>query len=67
MDKIWIAEGEIIQAGEAEDLCRTQAEVKLTNGTVRDLLQAPLGNHLILVKGHHYKLLVDWWKTMIDK
>ncbi|MBT8379068.1 MAG: fucose isomerase [Ignavibacteria bacterium] len=67
MDKIWIAEGEIIQAGKAEDLCRTQAEVKLNNGTIRDLLQAPLGNHLILVKGHHLKQLTDWWKIFIDK
>ncbi len=67
MDKTWIVEGKIIQAGKAEDLCRTQVEVKLTTGTIKEILQAPLGNHLILVKGHHYKQLVDWWKTMIDK
>jgi L-fucose isomerase-like protein len=67
MDKIWIAEGEIIQSGKAEDLCRTQVEVKLTTGTVKEILQAPLGNHLILVRGHHHKHLVEWWKTMIDR
>jgi L-fucose isomerase-like protein len=67
MEKIWIAEGKIIQAGKAEDLCRTQVEVKLTTGTIKDILQAPLGNHLILVRGHHYKKLLEWWKTMIAK
>jgi len=67
MDKIWIAEGEIIQSGRAEDLCRTQVEVKLTTGTVKEILQAPLGNHLILVRGHHHKQLIEWWKTMIDR
>jgi L-fucose isomerase-like protein len=65
MDKIWLAEGEILQAGDAENLCRTQAEVRLTHGKVQDLLHAPLGNHLILVKGHHTDRLRAWWETMI--
>jgi L-fucose isomerase-like protein len=65
MDKIWLAEGEILQAGDAENLCRTQAEVRLTHGKVQDLLHAPLGNHLILVKGHHADRLRAWWETMI--
>jgi L-fucose isomerase-like protein len=65
MDKIWLAEGEILQAGDAENLCRTQAEVRLTHGKVRDLLHAPLGNHLILVKGQHTDRLRAWWETMI--
>jgi L-fucose isomerase-like protein len=65
MQKIWLAEGEILQAGDAENLCRTQAEVQLTHGSVQDLLHAPLGNHLILVKGHHADRLRAWWETMI--
>jgi L-fucose isomerase-like protein len=65
MDKIWLAEGEVLQAGDVEDLCRTQAEVRLTHGKVQDLLYAPLGNHLILVKGHHADRLWAWWKTTI--
>ena len=65
MEKIWLAEGEILQAGDAEDLCRTQAEVRLTHGKVQDLLNAPLGNHLILVKGHHSPRLQAWWETFI--
>jgi len=65
MEKIWLAEGEILQAGDAENLCRTQVEVRLTHGKVQDLLHAPLGNHLILVRGHHADCLRVWWETMI--
>ncbi|MCW8848817.1 MAG: hypothetical protein OQJ81_02465 [Melioribacteraceae bacterium] len=53
IDKIWLAEGEIIQTGNSEHLCRTQIEIKLTDGNVKDLLSSPLGNHIILVNGHH--------------
>jgi L-fucose isomerase-like protein len=65
LDKLWLAEGEIMQCGNSEDLCRTQVEVKLISNTVKDLLQSPLGNHLILVKGHHTDELQEWWKNMI--
>ena len=65
MDRIWLAEGEILQAGDAEDLCRTQAQVRLTHGEVQDLLRAPLGNHLILVSGYHSDRLWAWWEMMI--
>ena len=65
LDKLWLAEGEIMQSGNSEDLCRTQVEVKLISDTVKNLLQSPLGNHLILVKGHHKEELQEWWKNMI--
>lgn len=65
MEKIWFAEGDIIQTGNSEHLCRTQIEIKLTNGNVQELLNAPLGNHLILVKGHYADQLKDWWEMMI--
>jgi L-fucose isomerase-like protein len=61
MDRLWLAEGEILRSGEAENLCRTQAEIHLTRGgTVADLLRAPLGNHLVLVFGHHLRRLQSW-------
>ncbi|MCW8802773.1 MAG: hypothetical protein OQK57_00090, partial [Ignavibacteriaceae bacterium] len=65
LDKLWLAEGEIMQSGNSEDLCRTQVEVKLISDTVKNLLQSPLGNHLILVKGHHTEELQEWWQNMI--
>ena len=61
MDRVWLAEGEITGSGSADDLCRTQARVRLTDGgRVADLLRAPLGNHLVLVPGHHLDRLARW-------
>jgi L-fucose isomerase-like protein len=61
MDRLWLAEGEIVGSGAAEDLCRTQVEIRLTtDGRVTDLLRAPLGNHLVLVFGHHVDRLRGW-------
>jgi L-fucose isomerase-like protein len=66
MKQLWLAEGEIVETGEAENLCRTQANVELTHGHVADLLHAPLGNHLVLVPGHHADRLQTWWEMLIS-
>jgi L-fucose isomerase-like protein len=52
---LWIAEGEILRplGGNSEELCRTQATVKLSKGHVGELLRRPLGNHIVLVQGSH--------------
>ncbi|MGC9398089.1 MAG: hypothetical protein ACP5HM_03015 [Anaerolineae bacterium] len=67
MKQLWLAEGEIVATGEAENLCRTQARVELTRGHVTDLLHAPLGNHLVLAPGHHADRLQAWWKMLIQE
>ena len=67
MEKVWFAEGEIRRTGDAENLCRTQVEVRLTRGgTTTDLLSAPLGNHLVLVYGHHLERLQSWCGGMLS-
>jgi L-fucose isomerase-like protein len=67
MDRLWLAEGEILRTGTAENLCRTQVEVRLTNGgTVLDLLRTPLGNHLVMVFGHHLDRLRSWWTAAME-
>ena len=64
MDRLWLAEGEIVGSGGAENLCRTQVHIELTRGgSVTDLLRAPLGNHLVLVYGHHFDRLDSWSQT----
>jgi L-fucose isomerase-like protein len=61
LDRLWLAEGEVLRTGSAENLCRTQVEVKLTRGgAVTDLLRAPLGNHLVMVFGHYLERLRNW-------
>ncbi len=49
LDKLWQAEGSIVQTGNEENLCRTQVKIKLSqNADVLDLLTNPLGNHLVM-------------------
>lgn len=65
MDALWLAEGEIVATGDAENLCRTQVRIALSRGDVSDLLAAPLGNHIVLVYGHHANRLATWWESML--
>lgn len=67
MEKLWLAEGMIIGTGNSEHLCRTQVEIKLSNGNISELLRNPLGNHLILVKGHTADRLKNGWKMIMNK
>ena len=68
LDKIWVSNGEITEAGALENLCRTQVKIKL-HGTAKasDLLTSPLGNHILMMRGSHAKELTDWWEMFIDK
>ena len=65
MDELWLAQGSIVRTGHAENLCRTQVEIVLSDGHVSELLENPLGNHLILVRGHHGERLSRWWESML--
>ncbi len=52
LDNLFIREGTVAEIAFREDLCRTQVRVQ-TEEPVDDLLTSPLGNHHILVAGHH--------------
>jgi len=66
LEQIWIAEGEIIEAGNDDNLCRTQVHIKLKgDAKPSDLLNNPLGNHLLMVSGSYSLELMQWWKTFI--
>jgi L-fucose isomerase-like protein len=61
LEKIWIAEGEIIEAGNDDNLCRTQVHIKLKgDAKPSDLLNNPLGNHLLMVQGSYLRDLIHW-------
>jgi L-fucose isomerase-like protein len=64
LDRYWLAEGESIRRPSREGLCRTQLTVRLPATAVDDLLTAPLGNHLVVVRGHHHDRLSGWLRTM---
>jgi L-fucose isomerase-like protein len=66
LDKLWLADGEIVEVSDEDDLCRTQVRARLTDGgRASDLLTRPLGNHLVLVRGHHGERLRNWWEMLI--
>ena len=66
MKEIWISNGEILETGNEENLCRTQVNVKLHGSSKpEDLLTKPLGNHLLLMRGSYTKDLLAWWETFI--
>jgi len=68
MDRLWLAEGDITGAGKDRQLCRTQVRVQLTNsGHVSELLRRPLGNHLLLVPGHHADRLRGWHEMTVGR
>jgi L-fucose isomerase-like protein len=65
LDQLWLAEGELTDASSEPNLCRTQARIALADGNVGDLLVTPLGNHVVMVRGHHAGRLAKWWETML--
>ncbi|MGI9599291.1 MAG: hypothetical protein ACR2QK_24220 [Acidimicrobiales bacterium] len=67
LDRCWIAEGRVISSGAEPDLCRTQATIAVEGRPVQELLERPLGNHLVLVEGRHRARLERWWRWAIGR
>jgi L-fucose isomerase-like protein len=64
LDRCWLAEGRAVPRPVREGLCRTQLTVRLPVPAIDDLLTAPLGNHVVVVRGHHRRRLAAWLRTM---
>lgn len=52
LEKLWLAEGELVDTPREPGLCRTQAVVRTAPDALEELLRAPLGNHVVLIRGH---------------
>jgi L-fucose isomerase-like protein len=52
LDHLFLREGIVEETSFRDDLCRTQVRVRCDE-PVEELLRAPLGNHHILLSGHH--------------
>jgi L-fucose isomerase-like protein len=63
LDRCWFAEGQSIRRPVQEGLCRTQLAVRLPATAIDELLAAPLGNHVVVVRGHHRDRLAGWMRT----
>lgn len=52
LDHLFVREGQLENSEFRNDLCRTQLHIRMSE-PVDELLHSPLGNHHILVPGHH--------------
>ncbi len=66
LEEHWFAEADVVATGDSPDLCRTQVTLQVRDRSLRDLLEAPLGNHLVMVHGHHRAHLERWWRLAFD-
>ena len=58
LSRSFIAEGELLRNQAKPDLCRTQQLIQLTDKRRTDyFLTHPIGNHHIIIPGHHQELL----------
>lgn len=59
LDEYFISKGSLIENTNYINMCRTQVRVKL-EASVQYFLKNPLGNHHILIKGDHEKIINDF-------
>ena len=57
LKELWVVEGEVEASPLEACCCRTQALVRVAPQQAQELLTAPLGNHLVMVYGHHESIL----------
>ena len=55
----FIAEGTLLRNQAEPDLCRTQVVLRLTPEEARYFLTNPIGNHHIIMPGHHAAVLKE--------
>ena len=59
LDRHFIAEGELLYNQYEDNLCRTQVMLQLKAEDARYFLTHPIGNHHIILPGHHKALLEE--------
>jgi len=65
LEKMWCVDGTALPTTPRAGRCRTQLDVKVDPAAVGELLDHPLGNHLVVVPGHHAAEAWAWWRAMI--
>lgn len=65
LSRHFVAEGHLLRCESRPNLCRTQAIVQFDNlSETKYFLTNPIGNHHILLPGHHAKLLCELIKIL---
>ena len=65
MERLRAIDGNLLGNTDHPDLCRTQVEIEVGRDLLEDLLAQPLGNHMVVVAGHHAAALRRWHGAMI--
>ncbi|MDO8388890.1 MAG: hypothetical protein Q7V57_00250 [Actinomycetota bacterium] len=65
LEHLWCVNGEALPTTPRSGRCRTQLDVRVDPVAVGELLDHPLGNHLVVVYGHHAEQLRAWWQEMV--
>ena len=60
----YVAEGELLRNQWEDNLCRTQVIVRIDPGQARYFLTDPIGNHHIIVPGHHRALFEEFLESL---
>ncbi|MBQ9186674.1 MAG: hypothetical protein IJ144_02470 [Prevotella sp.] len=68
LSRHFIAEGELVVSQAKPDLCRTQQVIRLNDAAKTSyFLTEPIGNHHIILPGHHRELLEEICKTWLRR
>ena len=65
LELLWCADGEALPTQHRDGRCRTQLDVRIDPVLAGELLDHPLGNHLVVVPGHHADRIRRWWQEII--
>ena len=65
LEHLWCENSEALPTTTREGRCRTQLDVRVDPQAVSAVLDHPLGNHLVVLYGHHAEELRAWWLEYI--
>jgi len=65
LQELWTLDATLLGNTDHADLCRTQVDVEIGAESLEELLLRPLGNHTLLLVGHHAAHLRRWHEAMI--
>ncbi len=66
LNRLFVREGTITGSLAREDLCRTQVTLSI-DGSLDPLLSSPLGNHHVLIPGHHRDAIERFFDRFLNQ
>ncbi|MBU1536275.1 fucose isomerase, partial [Myxococcota bacterium] len=60
LSQLFVANGEMVENGSDSQRCRTQLKLRLDE-SVDYFLSNPLGNHHVVIRGHHKEALLEYY------